>query len=256
MKWVIQENLYKEEAFLDLLHAVADLDYEVVKVVPFAHELIPEPVATGNVIVMGATTMIGISQDRGWYPGAFYNENFNHKKWAEHLGTELLNYEAEVCKFKDIRPKYNPFFVRPSEDRKVFSGQVIDQANFDLWLKTTTQVHHTGYTTLTPDTPVVVAPLKAIHTEWRFFVVDGKIITGSLYKRGDMVRPLPLLYREDAELYAEKMVEKWQPHRAFVIDIALTDEGYKVIEYNCLNSSGFYKSDVSKLVQALEMTDW
>jgi hypothetical protein len=201
---------------------------------------------------MGATTMIGIAQERNWTPGAFYNENFNHEKWVDNLGKDLLNYDSEVCRFADINPGYNPFFVRPCEDRKVFSGQVIDKANFEVWKRHTDQASYSGYTTLTPDTMVAVSPLKAIHAEWRFFVVDGKIVTGSLYKRGDRVIHLPLLHREDAELFAEKMVEKWQPDRAFVMDVALTDDGHKVIEYNCLNSAGFYKANVAKIVTAIE----
>lgn len=252
MHWVVQENLYKEEAFEDLIQALRHLSYEIVKVVPFSHELIPEPKVKGNIVVMGATTMIGIAKERNWFPGAFYNSNFDYVKWRENLGTNLLNYEADVCRFKDLNPKYNPFFIRPSEDRKVFSGQVIDKANFNLWLKSTESAANNGYTTLTPETLVVVSPVKAIHSEWRFFVVDGEIITGSLYKRYDRLYQLPLLPKEDAEIYAQEMVNKWQPDRAFVIDIALSDEGYKVIEYNCLNSSGFYKSNVGKIVDAIE----
>lgn len=253
MKWIIQENLYKEVAFTDLIHALDkfDLDYEVVKVVPFSHDLIPEPKPQGRVVVMGATTMIGIAKERNWNPGAFYNDNFDHNEWVKNLGFYLLNYDSEVCRFNDINPSYNPFFVRPCEDRKVFSGQVIDKANFEVWRRSTEQVAYSGYTTLTPDTMVVVSPLKAIHAEWRFFVVDGKIVTGSLYKRGDRVIHLPLLHNEDSEIFARQMVDKWQPDRAFVMDVALTDDGYKVIEYNCLNSSGFYASDVSKIVNAI-----
>ena len=254
MHWIIQENLYKEVAFIDLLQAVekCGAPYNVVKVVPFSHDLIPEPEITGQIVVMGATTMIGIAKERGWSPGAFYNSNFDHAVWVKNMGDELLNYEAEICRFADINPTYNPFFVRPSEDRKIFSGQIIDKANFEVWKRSTEQVNYSGYSTLTPDTMVVVSPLKVIHGEWRFFVVDGIIVTGSLYKRGDRVIHLPLIHGEDAEVYATSMVEKWQPDRAFVIDVALTDSGYKVIEYNCLNSAGFYKSDVDRIVFAIE----
>lgn len=254
LQWIIQENLYKEEAFLDLIQALDHYksNYSIVKVIPFSHDLLPEPVIIDKCVVMGATTMIGIANERGWDPGAFYNDNFSHERWVEALGSELLNVSATVCRFEDINPDYNPFFIRPCEDRKVFSGQVIDKANFNLWLKSTVASSNVGYTTLTPDTLVVVAPLQAIHAEWRFFVVDGKIVTGSLYKRGDRVYGMPLLLREDAEIYAEKMVDKWQPDRAFVVDVALTDSGYKVIEYNCLNSSGFYKSNVGKIIDAIE----
>lgn len=253
MKWIIQENLYKEEAFLDLIQALDnyDAEYQIVKVVPFSHELIPEPQVAGKVIVMGATTMIGIAQERNWSPGAYYNENFDCAVWNKNLGSEMLNFDSIICKFSEVDPPYNPFFIRPTKDRKVFSGEVIDKANFELW-KRSTQEATDGYSTLTPDTMVSVAPLKAIHKEFRFFVVDGKVVTGSQYKFGDRVIHLPALKGEDAELYAQDMVDKWCPADAFVIDVALTDDGYKVIEYNCLNSAGFYKSDLSKLVQALE----
>jgi hypothetical protein len=257
MYWIVQENLYKEEAFLDLLHAleISGAKHEVVKVVPFSHELIPDSKPQGLVVVMGATTMIGIAQERGWNPGAFYNDNFDYRKWRENVGTELLNYDSEVCMFKDVNPSFNPFFIRPTEDRKSFTGEVIDKANYDLWLKSTQEVTD-GYSTLKPETMVSVAPVKAIHAEWRFFVVDGKVITGSLYKRGDRVHHLPLLRDEDSQIYAQRMVDQWQPDRAFVIDVALTDAGYKIIEYNCMNSAGFYKSNVNKLVEAIQNMEY
>ena len=44
MKWVIQDNLYNEDGYVRFIDALdrLDQDYEVVKVVPFAHELIPD----------------------------------------------------------------------------------------------------------------------------------------------------------------------------------------------------------------------
>lgn len=48
------------------------------------------------------------------------------------------------------------------------------------------------------------------------------------------------------------MIEIWQPARAFVIDIALTQESYKIVEINCINSAGFYAADVSKIVNAIQ----
>jgi len=255
LHWVIQENLYKEEAFIDLIQALENskCKYNVVKVVPFEHSLEPEPKINSNVVVMGATVMIGIALERKWIPGVFYNDNFNHKIWSDKLGNELLNYESEVCAFKNINPKYNPFFIRPCEDRKIFTGQVIDKANLKIWSKSVKSTGNVGYVTLNPDSLVVVSPVKVIHAEWRFFVVDGEVITGSLYKRGDRVIHLPMINKEDSHLYAQSMVDKWQPDRAFVIDVALTDNGYKVIEYNCLNSSGFYKSNVGKIVNSINL---
>jgi hypothetical protein len=253
MKWVIQDNLYKETAFLDLIQALENskADYIVTNVVPFTHELNPELDFDGQIVVMGATVMISIAQERKWYPGAFYNENFVVSKWIEYWGENVLNFDSEVCMFKDVKPSYSPFFIRPLEDRKCFSGEVIDRDNFALWIKSTWQTTD-GYSTLRPETMVAIAPLKAIHREWRYFVVDDEIVTGSLYKLGNRILPMPSLKDEDSEKFARQMIDIWQPHRAFVIDIAEVDTGYKIVEINCINASGFYRSNVGKIVQAIE----
>jgi hypothetical protein len=252
MHWVVQENLYKEDAFADLIRALqlSGTSYEIVKVIPFSHEVVPEPTSTDKIIVSGSTALTFIGVEKGWC--VFYNENFNHNAWVKNLGAELLNYEAIVGGFGKVNPSWDEFFIRPVEDRKLFAGQIIHREEFDAWKEKTENAHKDGYTTLTPDTEVVVSPLKNIHSEWRFFVVDGKIVTGSLYKRYGMLYQQPLLQDDEVIPYAQKMVDKWQPDRAFVIDVALTDKGYKVIEYNCMNSCGFYKSDVGKIVQAIE----
>jgi hypothetical protein len=49
------------------------------------------------------------------------------------------------------------------------------------------------------------------------------------------------------------MVDIWQPDDAFVLDIAETSEGFKIIEINCLNASGFYACEMDKVVIALEV---
>lgn len=251
MHWVVQENLYKEDAFADLIRAldVSETSYEIVKVVPFSHEVIPEPTSKDNIMVSGSTALTFIGQEKGWC--VFYNDNFNHNVWVEHMSYNLLNYEAIVGRFGDVLTPWDKFFIRPAEDRKIFAGQIVDRSEFDTWRSNTENAHKDGYTTLTPDTEVVVAPLKEIHSEWRFFVVDGKIVTGSLYKRYGVLSQQPLLADDEVIPYAQKMVDKWHPDRAFVIDIALTDEGYKVIEYNCMNSCGFYSCDVGKIVTAI-----
>lgn len=251
MFWVVQENLYNEAAFEDLIRALeaTGTDYEIVKVIPFSHEVVPEPTSKDRIMVSGSTALTFIGQEKGWC--VFYNDNFNHNIWVEKMGNELLNAEAIVAQFGGIHPPWDTFFIRPAEDRKIFAGQIVNKEEFDTWVTNTLNAHKDGYTTLTPDTEVVVSPVKEIHSEWRFFIVDGKIITGSLYKRYGVLYQQPLIHDDEVLPYTQKMVDKWQPDRAFVIDIALTGEGYKVIEYNCMNSCGFYKCNVGKIVDAI-----
>ena len=57
----------------------------------------------------------------------------------------------------------------------------------------------------------------------------------------------------DGILFAEEMANIYQVAEAFVMDICLTTEGWKIVEINCVNSAGFYQADVEKLVMALEV---
>lgn len=47
--------------------------------------------------------------------------------------------------------------------------------------------------------------------------------------------------------------EDYQPDKAFVIDIANTDNGLKIVELNCINCSGFYEADIQKIIMNLNM---
>jgi len=47
--------------------------------------------------------------------------------------------------------------------------------------------------------------------------------------------------------------DKWLPNRNVVMDLALVDNELKVIEFNCINCSGFYNHDVRKIFDALYM---
>ena len=52
-------------------------------------------------------------------------------------------------------------------------------------------------------------------------------------------------------LEAQKLAEGWLPHRNCVMDTALVDDKLYVIEFNCINGSGFYGHDVSAIFTAL-----
>ena len=96
-----------------------------------------------------------------------------------------------------------------------------------------------------------MAPCKEILAEYRFFVIDGEVVTGSQYKIGDQVQSSAAV-PSDIYNYASEQAARWQPNRAFAIDIAQTPEGPKIIELNSANSAGFYACDIGKIVDAVE----
>jgi hypothetical protein len=249
MHWVIQSNIFNEKRYQDVLETLerGNIPHTVVKVIPFSHDLEPKPEVENPIAVIGSYTLVRIAKKYGWGPGVFLNDNFDFAVWKEAYKGHLLNEDGIILPFKDVQLTA-PTFLRPCEDTKDFVGAVVYPDDFHAWQEL---VLNCNGATLTGETLVCMAEPKNIISEFRFFVIDGEIVTGSQYKwRGQKHEDdvYPRFIRE----FAEQMVALWQPARGFVIDIAVTDDDIKVVEINNLNSSGFYMSDVSKLVQAIE----
>ena len=249
MLWVIQENLFQEREYENFLDACdrQGVNYRIVKIIPFSHELVPEIIEPNPIWAFGSTALVRIAQDRGWHPGVFHNNNFNFKVWSQAWGKNILNYGAKICAFSQIKTDLDIFFVRPCDDLKYFSGTVIDKESLNAWRDEVLSRSND----LTKDPEVAISSVKTIYKEFRFFVIDNNLVTGSLYKLGNKLC-LDRNIEPDANKFASKMIDIWQPSRAFVLDIALTEDNYKIVEVNCINLAGFYASDVGKLVNAMQ----
>ena len=102
------------------------------------------------------------------------------------------------------------------------------------------------------DDKVVVAPVRAIAAEYRLFVVDRKVVTGSRYKLGTKVIYEPVIDAPVLTL-AKEIIRRFCPVDAFALDIAVCPEGRPyILEVNCINSAGLYAADTQRLVHALD----
>ena len=266
MFWVVQDNIFEEHQHDVLLHALEsrNIPYSEVKVIPFYDKLLPSHFDSnlyqgaideieeefidnsGLVMVSGSLALGRIANERGWNPGSFLNDNFHYNNWLNAYGNHLLNHESVIDTFQQINPPWDTFFIRPCKDNKDFNGTVHTQESFNAWREDELSRHCEFKTS-----EVVASPFIPLQAEYRFFVVDGKVITYSQYKKDFCLfksADVPF----DVIAFAQKMVDKWQPARAFVIDIATTPHGLKVIEINNFNSAGFYLADVEKIVEAIE----
>ena len=266
MHWIVQNNLHREHGHIQLIDFLTKMDipFTEVKVVPFSYDL-PleermEPFVNppNPVMISGSVALAHAAKTAGWIPGSFHNENHDYQVWKQHYGNHLLNADAIVCRFSEVIDTWDEFFIRPCGDTKSFSGLCLDWEEFKLWKHKILDLKE-YYTTVDENTMVMYGPIKQIYREARFFIVDGKVVTYSTYKIGSSiihVQETPPTMIE----YAERMVDIWQPARAFVIDIALTDDaddGYnKIIEINGINCSGFYEIDIQKFVMAIEEMDF
>lgn len=264
MHWILQENLFKEKEW-DTLLSVLDrfnIPYSVHKVIPFIGELIPAPEPKQkNVICFGSYSMRHSAREFGWTPGVFDLEPYNFNVQMQHWADLLLNADAEVVAFKDAVIT-DDTFIRPIDDSKHFAGRVFGVEEFLKWQHSVCALEEDYGSSLSRDTLIQLCKPKKIYAEYRYWIVDGRVATKSLYKRGDRV-----MYSPEVDPRVDRFVyeilrwgnitltmypESWIKERAFVLDVCETPEGMKIVEINTINAAGFYAANMTDLVLSLE----
>lgn len=256
MYWILQTNLWKEDAFKDVLDALVrlELPHSIHKVIPFGGGMEPEAnPPEGQVVVMGSYALSNLARTRGWSPGTFLNDNFDFEIQLKNWGTGMLNHDAWVGRLADVPEQENAFFIRPTLDTKSFSGEVMSWPIFDMWRQGVLKLTPEDKPTVTGDTRVVVARKKEIYSETRTWIVDKQVVTASGYKLGTQKRQSPPSEVDDRIIhFARACAHVWSPDRAYVLDIFDTPDGLYIGEANNLNSSGFYKGDMARVIMAIE----
>ena len=257
MHWILQNNLFNEKGYQTILDTLErfDIPYSIHKVIPFVGELLPEPeLETKNVMCMGSYSLRHAARKYGWSPGVFDLEPFNFNVQMQHWGDHMLNYDSRVMKFQDATfGDHEQLFIRPIEDSKSFAGKIFDRYEFEHWQKNVCELGH-NYGIELRYSYIQLAVPKKIYSEYRYFIVNGTIATASMYKLGDTVQYAETKIDMDNPIqeYVEQRIQEWQPLSSFVIDVADTAEGLKIVEINTLNSCGFYACDVQQLVMELQ----
>ena len=142
----------------------------------------------------------------------------------------------------DYRP-HTEFFLRPLDDSKVFTGRALRFSECEQLFRDLEA---------SPAMPeplvLVVAEVQAIDAEWRLFMVDAKVVGGSMYRpSADRALPGELIQ------FAERAGQNWTPAPVFVMDVARVSRSWKIVECNCFNGSRFYDADATAIVNAVSI---
>jgi len=254
MQWVLQrfEDTEKLAVALERLGVA----YSWHKVIPFVGELLPEPEIDdpGAVLLFGSYSLWRIAEKKNWSPGVFTIEPFlKETAWRGHL----LNGDVRLVTVREaaeLVPDETLHFVRPVSDSKEMPGTVISAAELVHTARNVLSINEDDIPagSLSHDTELLLAEPVRIFKEWRCWVVEGEVVTWSLYKEGTRVVYRPEI-DDDALAFAREMVASNPGYaRAYVLDVCRTEEGLKIIETNCINAAGFYAADLLKLVAALD----
>jgi len=254
MYYVIQENTFKEENYDNLVKALdrMELPYEIVKVLPFVEDF-EFNTNRKDVFCFGSVKMARLAKKYEWFPGSQLNKNHDYRIYSSYYKDNLLNYDSIIQNFGDNINRTDLFFARPCEDTKTFTGKVFDMYE---WIEFRDSFLNSEYeTSLTKDTKIQVSSVKKITKEFRFWIVGGQVITGSLYRMGSFIHRSEVV--DDGALeFCRRMIKIYQIANSFVIDICEviingTPE-YKIVELGCINAAGFYSANMPKLINAIE----
>ena len=254
MRWVIQKNLINIEDHNKIRDICLSHGYshESIDVVPFSPD-IPAIDTDQLTVFYGATNFINnIYLSKRWNPGTFFTENFTMRASTEHYKEHMINYPCEFSTIREFSGSHQPmdkqFFIRPVKDLKEFTGEVMEFNKMVGWER---QLRYLpgcdNNPNLTLDTEILVAEPCGIAHEWRAFVVNGMVSSGSHY-RSYMHLDANKDFPQRVVDFVERMCEIWMPAPIFVMDIGESAGNLYIVECGCFNSAGFYKSDVEKIV--------
>ncbi|NJO62622.1 MAG: ATP-grasp domain-containing protein [Richelia sp. RM2_1_2] len=252
VRWVIQNNLLAENDLKSLQNACKsnDVEFEEVTIIPFSDEL-PKFTLDGKInIYYGSTTFMFNLYNKLKPAGLFFNpESYSIANYINQWGEHMLNSGAKITTIKEFTTENHAddslWFIRPDADDKSFDGTVMAFGRLKNWRKNFLQFDDTK---LQDDSKIVVGPPYNIKKEWRNYVVDGKIVSSSLYRTNFKLSKSNIDIPQSMLEFTQERIKEYQPHEIFVIDIALCGDAYYIIECGCLNSVGFYAADINAIV--------
>lgn len=254
MYFLIQENVYLDPDHYKIFDALEELniEYSVINIPPTANKIDFE-IDRKDVFVYGSVTIARLAkQNSDWFPGSFYGGNHLYEVYSKYYGENLLNHKVSVHKISEklIWKKDEFKFIKPYKEAKIFTGKVFAEKEWDDFVF---EALDNKLNRITEDSLIQISEAKLTIKEARLWIVGGQIVDGGYYKFNDNAL-FEDKVSEDGLDFARRMIKRFNLEDAFVMDICLTDEGWKIVEINCINSSGFYpNTNVKSIIKALNI---
>ena len=140
----------------------------------------------------------------------------------------------------------NAVFVRPDDYAKSFSGGLVSADHFEEWYKLA-NFYEPG-----PDCLAVVSSPERIQAEWRLVIGEKKVVTGSQYRR-DGKEEISAGCPSEVVHFAETVANanRFEPHPMYVMDIANTDAGYRLVEIGSMCCASLYACDLTRVIDVV-----
>lgn len=203
-----------------------------------------------SVIIYGSVGWMKRCRDSSLSPYCFCDSKaFAASTWIPILQAEALNGDGAVLPIAELLQRLaagERLHVRPDSEDKAFTGGVYDLASWNAMLE---ERRIEGQKLPGSDLACSVSNLKAIEAEHRCWFFEGWLIDISTYRK-DGERHVERCVDKRVFAEAERLAGIYLPLSSAVMDIAETSKGYKVIEFNQINASGWYAADVDAILSS------
>lgn len=208
-------------------------------------------------VVYGSIEFIREIRKYNILPGIYYSdENFKITKYLHQypenifLNEDYISIPFGLFKKENLERyfKYfnsNSIFIKPDSGFKTFSGVNIDNENYRIEVETIKQL-----SSATENTISIISGSKKILEEYRFFIINKRVVSGSMYMKNNKFNSDPF-YPENAKKVAEMIANNnWEPDICYTCDVAFTGKKeYKVIELNSFSCAGLYSANIDEIVK-------
>ncbi|MFK7949938.1 MAG: ATP-grasp domain-containing protein [Saprospiraceae bacterium] len=252
MYYIIQKNVFVDPRYDEIFRVLEalNLPFEEVQFFPNSNDF-EYKTTRKDVFVYGSVKLAKVTKNFDWQPGSFYGGNHEYVNYANGFGEFLLNPNNQIFDFSDTLDwtNHERLFIKPSQDAKSFTGKVFTKVEWEDFQYYT--LSDKRQNRIKSTTKIQTSTPQKLIKEARIWIVNRQIVTSSYYHFYDGIEYEEFV-SDEALAFAKQMANHFNVADAYVLDIALTLEDWRVVEVNCINSAGFYKADVKAIVLALE----
>lgn len=250
--WIIQDKVFGEETNL-LIEALKFnyLDYKIVRKIPDVNRHIS---VKHNTFIRGTIDFVESFQKILNQSFNLTIDNYTYSSYTEHFGIRMLNSDYVILpwwKLYDKEVIFNCFpdsdklFIRPNSGRKIFTGTTLTKK---WWIKELAIIKDLPSSSIKDSDLVVVSSYKEILTEYRLLMYRNQLIDWCIYSgepsdHFDLVKIMVNFFSATIDFF---------PDILYTVDIAKTENDYKIIELNSAVSAGWYNMDYDKIVKFIE----
>ena len=222
------------------------------------HPALPEGGPWGPVLVFGSTYFCRrwAAADPVLSPWIHWTEKaFDAATWAERLGAGMLNQQGMATTIAEFTASdHGPMHLRPRGDMK-FVGDVVptEDANGQRSIPgIVVAPADLPALNIDPATEIWASPLRTIDAEVRIWMIGGRAASASTYRVANAMHlSSSHPFVKEATEAAIASHDVWHPADHYVVDMALNDGAWRIIEFNPVHSAGWYDADVKAVLLAM-----